>query len=108
MDTFDTITACAFLLVTLPLVARLTFWKRQGERLPPEQNLTNLLLWALAVLNLSAVHHWNAPHRRTYQFALIISAAVVSAGKLAASLYTMRQEAIRKKQMRGDSSITMR
>ena len=78
MDTFDTVTLSVFLLFQLPLAARLTFWKRDGQLLSLRVILCPFLLCAIATLSLSTMHHWNAPHRRLYQLLLGISGMAVS------------------------------
>lgn len=97
MDTFDTITLGVFLLFQLPVAARLTFWKQNGQLLSLRVILCPVLLEAIALLSLSTWHHWNAPHRRAYQFLLIMSSMVVSVGQFAIHYHEQKQKATQKK-----------
>ena len=101
MDTFDTIDAGVFLLVILLIAARLTFWKRKEKLLTLRTVFGPFLLCAISVLDFSAWHHWNAPHRRTYQFILACSTMAVGCGQLALTLHSQKREADRKKQLLG-------
>ena len=83
MDTFDSVTLSVFLLLLSAVAARLTFWKAGGQLLSLRVMLCPVLLVAFALLSLSAHHHWNAPHRRAYQFLLAISGLAVSAWQIA-------------------------
>ncbi len=97
MDTFDTITLTVFLLLLLAVAARLTFWKAVGRLLSLRETVCPVLLVAIALLSLSANHHWNAPHRRLYQFLLVMSGLVISVWQLVTNLQRRRQEAWLKK-----------
>ena len=97
MDTFDIVAAGVFLLLMLLVTARLNFWKQGGELLTLRVVLAPILLCAIATLDFSAWHHWNAPHRRQYQGILSLSAVAVSFGQIILTLYTQRREAARKK-----------
>ena len=91
MDTFNTVTLGVFLLFLFPTVARLTFWKQKNQLLSLREIVCPELLFAIAMLSLSSLHHWNAPHRRAYQFLLVMSGLVVSIGQLAMHYYEKRQ-----------------
>ena len=82
MDTFDTLTLSVFVLLLLPLVARCTIWKQKGQPLRVWSAAIILLMIAIPILTLSTVHHWNAPHRRVYQFILAMSGILVSLASL--------------------------
>ena len=97
MDTFDTVLLGVFLLVVFATAARLTFWKQKNQLLSLRETICPDLLFAIALLSLSSWHHWNAPHRRAYQFALCMSGLVVSTGQLAMHYYEQRQKATQKK-----------
>ena len=97
MDTFDTITLSVFLLVLFVTAARMTFWKRNGRLLSLRETICPDLLFAIAMLSLSSWHHWNAPHRRAYQFVLCMSGLVVSIGQFAMHYHEQRQKAKTKK-----------
>ena len=70
MDTFDSINLGVFVLIQLLLVARMTFWKRDGQLLGFWVGVRNVLIVAIPCLNSSLWHHWNMPHRRRDQFIL--------------------------------------
>jgi hypothetical protein len=97
MDTFDTINLSVFLVILLPFIVRMTFWKQGGQRVSLQMGLPFVLLWTIGALSLSANHHWNAPHRRIYQFSLAMSAFGVSFWQLAVTLQKQRQKASLKK-----------
>ena len=83
VDTFDTLTLGAFVLLLLPVTARLTIWKQNGQLLRVWPTLIPIVLSAIAALTLCTVHHWNAPQRRVYQYVLGVSSVLASLAILA-------------------------
>ena len=83
MDTFDSINLGVFVLIQLLLVARMTFWKRNGQLLGFRVGVCNVLIVAIPCLNFSLWHHWSMPHRRLYQFILESIEGLVCFWKLA-------------------------
>ena len=93
MDTFDGINLGVFVCVCFLLVARMTFWKRQGKLLGLWAAVPSVLLLAIPCLNFSLVHHWNIPHRRRYQFVLETIGMLLCFWKLAQRQLEERRKA---------------
>ncbi len=93
MDTFDSINLGVFVLIQLLLVARMTFWKRNGQLLGFWVRIPDFLLSAIACLSLSLWHHWNMPHRHDYEIALAFAALLVSYWGPAARSWEQRRQA---------------
>jgi hypothetical protein len=87
MDLSDTINLAVSVLLVAWVVARRPFWKQTKQPADRGVSFGDILLLVIAMLSLSVVHHWNAPHRHIYQYILAGSAFIVSTWKLAVSLH---------------------
>ena len=92
MDTFDSINLGVFVLIQLLLLARMTFWKRNGPLLGFWNSLPAILLCLFGCLDFLLWHHWAMPHRRRYQFILYSSVILVSVWRLVQRQLIERQK----------------